>query len=689
LVKKSRKNPRASRTVFWLITLLIIGALVAGWWLWSCLYNVSPQFDFILIQKDDQSLKLLDGETLHLHPNDRIRILNVSTNICFNRGVRLVADEFDIDALRYEEMPFSTLLPNGDILNRYTSRIRVKQYNRDMGYVDIVVEPYVEDWLNKVDRSIDRERRIAILERAMKVMPDNKRIRDRLIEEYKSLKSWYRVALMLEEMAKKNPDKESLYDLLEVYEAMSKRDGIISVLRRLIEADPEDLDLRLRLASTLENAGKVKEAIKEYEDLLKRMAKEDRLSVYKALGYLYTKTGKTKSAISSYRSAVELDKKDVNLYYNLFFLYQKIGRNERADYYLRKAVSLRPADIEGRLRLAKRLIKKGKLKEAEKYLNTVLKKKPRSAEALLLKADIMEKRKDKEGLKKVYRSMLSLKPKNDTIIYNLGVLEYETGNLKKALSYFKKFLTFRPKDPEVHDFLFDIYRRQKKDQLASVEAQTLIKLRPKEIRYYHFLFQYLNNQGDFKKMIETMKDGTQSHPKSSDLRRYLILAYLKTGDEQLAIDQIDEILKIRPNDIVSLLQLAKLKEKQGNSKESLESYQKIADISPGHEEAEEAYLRLLLQLAQFEEEQENFREALEYYEKVVDVSPDHEKAKEAYLRLLLQLAQFEEEQENFREALEHYKKIMDISPGHSPSHEEAEEAYLRLRLKVLPAEKDR
>lgn len=569
--------------------------------------------------------------------------MNVSTNICFNIGVRLVADGFDIDALRYEEMPFSNLLQDRDILNRYTSRIRVKRHNREMGYIDMVVEPYVEDWLNKADRSIDRERRIAILERAMKVMPDNKRIRDRLIEEYKSLKNWYRVAGMLEEIAKKNPDKESLYDLLEAYEAMSKRDGIISVLRRLIEADPEDLDLRLRLASSLEKDGKIKEAIKEYEDLLKRMPKEDRLSVYKALGYLYTEIGRNKRAISSYRSAVELDKKDANLYYNLFFLYQKIGQNEKADYYLRKAVSLRPADIEGQLRLSKRLIKKGKLKEAEGHLDAILKKRPRSAEALLLKADIMERRKDKEGLKKVYRTMLSIQPKNETIIYNLGVLEYETGNLKKALSYFNTFLTFRPKDPEVHDFLFDIYRREKKDQLAYKEAQTLIKLRPKEIRYYHFLFEYLNNQGDYKTMIETMKDGIQSHPKSIDLRRYLILAYLKTGDEQLAINQIDEILKIKPNDIISLLQLAQLKEKQGKLKESLESYNRIMDISPDHEKAKEASLRILLQLARLEEEQGNFKEALEYYKRIVDISPGNEEAMEAYLRLRLKVLATEKE----------------------------------------------
>ena len=595
-VNKVGKKAPASRTAFWVITLLLVGAFIAAWWLWTCLYNVSPRFNHLLIAKDEHPLKLLNGETLRLHPQNRIRILDLSTNICFNRGIRLSAGHFDINALLYEEMNFATLLINKDIFNRYTFRVEVKHGNRSIGHVDILVEPDVEDWLDKVDRTIEGKRRVAILERALKVLPEDRRIRDRLIQEYRSLKQWQEVAPMLEEIAKENPDEKILYDLLEVYKAMSKTDGIISVLKRLIEKDPNDMDVRLRLASVLEKSGRLKEAIKEYEEVLKGVAKEDGLYLHKVLGYLYTQTGQTNKAIAGYLNAVELDRQDANLYYNLFHLYDKIGQKDKANIYLGKAVSLKSGDVESRLTLSERLIQKGKLKEAEKHLTEILKKNPNSMKALLLMVNIMERKGDKEQLKQFYQKILHLEPRNETVIYNLGVLEYETGDIEKALPYFQKFEKSHPKDVEVHSFLFDIYGRQKKDQHAYKEALILLGLKPEEINYYHYLFEYLNNHGNYTKIIEIMKNGLRFHPKNIDMRGYLVLAYLKTGKEDLAIGEIHEILKIKPKDITLLLQLARLSEKQEKFKEALEAYKKIIDISPGHEEAEESYLRLRLKV---------------------------------------------------------------------------------------------
>jgi tetratricopeptide (TPR) repeat protein len=43
------------------------------------------------------------------------------------------------------------------------------------------------------------------------------------------------------------------------------------------------------------------------------------------------------------------------------------------------------------------------------------------------------------------------------------------------------------------------------------------------------------------------------------------------------------------------LQLAELEEEKGNLEKALEAYKKVLDISPGHKEAEEAYLRLRLE----------------------------------------------------------------------------------------------
>ncbi|MBE9572052.1 MAG: tetratricopeptide repeat protein, partial [Proteobacteria bacterium] len=74
----------------------------------------------------------------------------------------------------------------------------------------------------------------------------------------------------------------------------------------------------------------------------------------------------------------------------------------------------------------------------------------------------------------------------------------------------------------------------------------------------------------------------------------LVLAYLETGKEELAIGQIEKILKVRPEDTKLLLHLARLQEKREEYSKALAAYAKILEISPDHEEAQEAYLRLRL-----------------------------------------------------------------------------------------------
>jgi tetratricopeptide (TPR) repeat protein len=45
----------------------------------------------------------------------------------------------------------------------------------------------------------------------------------------------------------------------------------------------------------------------------------------------------------------------------------------------------------------------------------------------------------------------------------------------------------------------------------------------------------------------------------------------------------------------------------------------------------------MLQQAKTEEQEENYKKALESYKKILDISPTHEEASEAYLRLRLKV----------------------------------------------------
>ncbi|MBN1105832.1 MAG: tetratricopeptide repeat protein [Deltaproteobacteria bacterium] len=594
MVRKTRRKPRQNRKAFWLIILLSLGAFSVVWWVWPGLYSVSPRFDSMLLQKNDERLRLLNGDTLSLHPHDRIQIIKLTTSISFNIGVRLFASGLDINALTHEKLSIANLLPKGTSNGERRFRVRVMHRNQDLGHIDILVRPFVEDWLEKAERMIEPARKIEVLEEALKTVPQDRRIKARLIEEYCSLQKWPEAARLLEAMFKDKPDPRILSDLVEVYEAMNHTAGLLSSLKRLLEIQPGDDKIRLRYASTLEKAGRSGEALVQYEELLRRVEGEEKLPLHKTLGYIYSRIGENPRAIQHYEKALELDSGDPNLYYNLSSLYDRVGDEEKSNFCLREAIRLRPEDDDGRMRLSEHLLSRGRPEEAEKYLAEVLQRNPNSMKALLLMSHIAEKRKETTRLKEVYSRILSQDPGNENVMYNLGVLEYESGNQAGSLPYLEKYAMIHPEDPTVHGFLFNIYRELKKDDLAFKEARTLVTLNPNDAEPYHFLFKYLNNRGDDEGILEVMKSGVQSLPENLDLRKYMVFAYLKTGREGLAIDQMKEMVKITPNDVTLLLQLARLQEEQAKNTEAMETYRKILAVSPGHEEAGEAYLRLRL-----------------------------------------------------------------------------------------------
>ena len=599
--KRKGKRPRRNRTAFAVTLLLVVGAFCFIWWVWPGLYDVSPQFNFILLEKNDQPLKLLKGETLRLHPQDHVKILTVSTNITFNVGIRLVASDMDIEALTYEKIQLATLFPKETLFQQHSIRVFVKEKNRDMGYVDLVIEPYVEDWLDKVERTIDPERRIAILEEARHMAPQDNKIRERLIREYRSLKRWPQAAKLLEEMVKEKPEEQKFFELFEVYESMNDSNGAVSVLRRLLQKTPDDAELRLRLARTLEKAKKLPDAIREYEAVMSRLDPKEKLAVYKTLGFLYTETGDPDKAVASYLKATELDKKDVNLYYNLATLYEKTGDKEKADQFLAQAVALQPEDIESRLNLAESLFNKGNPDEAQTYLDEVLRRKPDSLRALLLHAQIADKKGDKKRLKELYEKVYALAPDNEIVLYNLGILEYEAGNWGKSLSYFETYLKNHPKDVETLRFLLDLYKKEKKEDSAFAAARALLSLNAGDPAPYPFVFEYLNARSDFRQMAEIMETGIQARPENVELRQYMVFALLKLEKEEAAAAQLGQLAKLKPKDVNLLLQLGRLQEKLSNVKEAMETYKKVVEISPGHQEAEEAYLRLRLNQLPLEE----------------------------------------------------------------------------------------
>ena len=609
------KKKRKKRAIFLVIALflsvllyLAIGGLGSNYFKisFSKLLHPVPVFNHLTIEHNGEIKKLTPGRIFNIHPSDSIKIVKVKTSIPFNRGIRLYSQGFDVNALQ-DRTIVTKLLPDQDMFHHYSYTITIKHDNTKIGHVGLVIAPSIEDWLTKANRIIDPQQRIAFLHIAMKEEKDNLQIMMRLADEYLAQKQWKERAHIIELILEEKGDSPApiiseqgridlLKKIVDAYEHLHYYNKVIDTIKKILSYSPEDLDLRIRLAELLEKKGRRMEAAKEYAVILPKLTKNEKIAVMKNIGYLLFQSGQKNKALQWYLKAAKYDTKDPDLFYNISSIYDELGSPEMAEKYLGLALELKKDDIEGRLRLGHSLFNKNKLKDAKRHVKEILQSKPDHLKALVLLANIVEKEGDKGALRDAYKQILSHDSKNKTILFNLGVLETEQGNLKNALYYFKRLIKIDPKDWQVMEAIFDIYQQQKRDDLAYDQALKLIEVLPKKIFYYSFIFKHLSSLNKFKELAHYMEKGVKANPKSFTLRQYLILAYLKLNKNELAAKEIQNALKLKPNNIPLLHQLAKINEGTGKLEQALQVYKKILDISPNDKKAGEAYLRLRFEL---------------------------------------------------------------------------------------------
>lgn len=540
--KSQRSRPFYKKGIFYFICFSVIFAYLC--WIWNRIYIQPHRFGFLVLSVNGELRKILNGETIIIHPMDRIKIIDIITNVPFNLYVRLFSKKVDVTALRYEENAIISLLPKKDIYKRYKFRVYVKFKNQQLGYIDFIVQPFFEDWFKKFQSIKDPDKKKIFLNKGFFLFPEEKK---------------------------------------------------------------ELIKLKIELAHFFEKKKMLNKAIREYEDVLKysnQMDHDTLLSIYETLGDLYTEIKRYKDAIKYYEFAIDMGEKAPEIYYNIYELYKLIGNENKANNYLVKLLELRPEDVETKIEFAKVLLEKGNINKADKYISEVLKFKRDSIDALILKAKVLDKKGDKRGLLNIYKRILNIEPENKIILYNLAVLEYELNNMDKALSYLKRYIEKEPKDKDAHELLFQIYRAKKMDKMAFKEAKNLISISPRLIYPYYFIFHYLWPKGKCNEIIPFINKGLRYNPKDITLREYLILCYLDQGKDALAMRHIKYILKLRPNDVDILLQLAKILEKRGNYLEALRIYKKVLIIAPTNKEAQNGYLRLRLKRIEEREESE-------------------------------------------------------------------------------------
>ncbi|MCL4477497.1 MAG: tetratricopeptide repeat protein [Deltaproteobacteria bacterium] len=265
-------------------------------------------------------------------------------------------------------------------------------------------------------------------------------------------------------------DKNKLLDSANKFIAKNQFDKAIKDLQRILEADPKNNQVALKIAELFLKLEQKEEAVKYYDfaaNLFKQNGFYDKAiavyrqvmsinptlpTIYMKLAELFTKKNLGADAMSHYKTAIAL--------------YEKEGKITEALQILQRLTEIEPSNLAGKMKLSELYIKNGMKDKAYTELSNI-------AQKLIEAKKVID-------LITVYEKMLIVKPGEISVLKQLIKLYLKRGDYQKVLLKVKEIINLSKSDSEVLLALAKAYAALEKYPLAINAYKEVAKLYTKE-----------------------------------------------------------------------------------------------------------------------------------------------------------------------------------------------------------------
>ena len=245
----------------------------------------------------------------------------------------------------------------------------------------------------------------------------------------------------------------------------------IEEYRLAMEADPTSEYLSSGLAEIYARTGRIKDAVSEAQDILKRDPKN--LEAHRLLGHIYLRSlgeiqgGSADSdqvlklAIEQYEQIIKLDPSSVDDHIMLGRLYHADSQVRKAEEEEKTAVKLAPDSEEAVTALAMLYNEEGNAAKAAETLAAVPEA-TRSAKLYQVLGETYDQQKDYKKAIDAYQHAIALDRDNLDAIRGLADSLQNDGQTDRALEQYKIIADANPEDARTYIRMAEIYRKQGK-----------------------------------------------------------------------------------------------------------------------------------------------------------------------------------------------------------------------------------
>jgi len=351
----------------------------------------------------------------------------------------------------------------------------------------------------------------------------------------------------------------------------------IDEYRLAIEADPTSEYLTASLAELYAKTGRIRDAVLEAQDILKK--DPNNLEAHKLLGRIYLRSlgdspggggsdSVLKLAIEQYEEIIKLEPDSMDDHLLLGRLYARNNDLEKAESEFKTALKLQPDSEEAVTALAFLYTSEGDSARAADVLSKV----PDSARSARLYSVLgytYEQQKDYKKAIEAYRKAIVLDRDNLDAIRGLAQNLMNDGQTEAALEQYKIIADANPEDPQTHLRMAEIYRKQGRFDLALDNLKQAESVVPDSMEVPYNEAAIYQAQGRYDEAAQILQD---------------LLKKSEKADGKYSKDE-------QNNRSVFLERLGTIYREENNSQLAIETFRKMLTL--GDDNAERGYQQII------------------------------------------------------------------------------------------------
>jgi tetratricopeptide (TPR) repeat protein len=353
-------------------------------------------------------------------------------------------------------------------------------------------------------------------------------------------------------------------DQFAVYNRSDLATKAIEEYRLAIDADPTSEYLTAGLAELYAKTGRIRDAVLEAQDILKK--DPNNLEAHKLLGRIYLRslgdvqsgTGSDsvlKLAIEQYQEIIKLEPDNVDNHLLLGRLYRLNNDLRKAESEFKIAVKIQPDSEEAVTTLAYLYNEEGDSARAAETLSSV----PDTARSAKLYSALgytYEQRKEYKQAISAYRKAIELDRDNLDAIRGLAQNLLNDGQTDAALEQYKIIADSNPEDAQTYLRMAEIYRRNGQFDLALENLKKAESMVQDSMEVPYNIAAVYQAQGRYDEAAQILQDlvkktdkADNSYSQSEKNNRAVFLERLGTvyrdnNNDQLAIETFQKMLPL-------------------------------------------------------------------------------------------------------------------------------------------------